>query len=644
MNDRVLPAATLYHRPERDGMIPQGNRRPAGDDSSPQAARGEDGMALLQRLASEFAYLKGSLRILRRTSPIARNPRVTINDVLPEVCARFADRPALVAEGQAWSFADLDARVNRVARWARSRGIGKGDVVALLMGNRPDYLCIWLGVARAGGATALINTNLAGAALAHSVGIVKARVAVVGAEHLGAWQQARPLLAEAPDLWVHGAADGPHPRLDDMLDGLSADPLPEAERPRLTIEDRCVFIYTSGTTGLPKAANINHYRIMAMARGFSALMDTGPDDRMYDCLPMYHSNGGVLATLGTLVEGGSVVIRDRFSARDFWSDIVRHDCTLFFYIGELCRYLANTPEGPNDRAHRIRLVCGNGLRPDVWSTFVSRFGIRDIREFYAATEGNVVLFNLDSRPGSVGRIPKWAEKRFVVRIVRFDVEKNEPIRGPDGFCQVCDPDEVGEIIGQILNDPTKPANRFEGYADRSATETKILRGVFEAGDAWFRSGDLMRKDAEGYFYFIDRIGDTFRWKGENVATSEVSEAITVFPGVADCTVYGVSVPGCEGRAGMAALVLDPGTELDLEAFHRHLATHLPDYARPVFLRIRAALDVTGTFKQRKVDLVKEGADPSAIADPVFVAHPSEKRFVRLDGELYGAIGSGRVRL
>jgi fatty-acyl-CoA synthase len=601
-------------------------------------------MALLQRLASEFAYLKGSLRILRRTSPIARNPTTTINDVLPDVCRRFADRTALISESQTLTFAAFDARVNKVAHWAHARGLGKGDVVALLMGNRPDYLCIWLGIARVGAATALINTNLTGTALAHSIGIVKARIAVVGSEHLRAFDQVRPLLAEVPELWVHGAVAGDHPRLDTALDGLPGDPLPPEARPRLTIEDRCVFIYTSGTTGLPKAANINHYRIMAMARGFSALMDTGPDDRMYDCLPMYHSNGGSLATLGTMIEGGSVILRERFSARDFWADIVRHDCTLFFYIGELCRYLLNTPLNPQDRAHKVRLICGNGLRPDVWTPFVSRFGIPEVREFYAATEGNVVLFNLDSRPGSVGRIPKWAEKRFVVKIVRFDVEKGEPIRSADGFCQPCAPDEVGEILGQIINDPTKPANRFEGYADRAATETKILRDVFEKGDAWFRSGDLMRRDPDGYFYFIDRIGDTFRWKGENVATSEVSETITVFPGIADCTVYGVTVPGCEGRAGMAALVLDPDVPFDGVAFLDYLKAHLPDYARPVFLRIRPALDVTGTFKQRKVDLVKDGADPASTADPLFVLHPKEQRFIRLDPELYAAIVGAQVRL
>lgn len=601
-------------------------------------------MGLFQRLSSELAYLRGSLRILKKISPIARTPNRTICDVMEEVATQHADKVALITDTQALTYRDYNSRANAYARWARSQGIRKGDVVALLMNNRPDYLCVWLGVARAGGATALINTNLTGQALAHSVAIVDAKVAIVGAEHIGAWEETRGLLPTQPALWVHGGDISGLPRVDSVLTQIDDGPLTDDERVPLTIEDRCVFIYTSGTTGLPKAANINHYRIQAMSLGFSALMDVKPDDRMYDALPMYHSNGGVLATCGVLVAGGSVVIREKFSAREFWADVVRHDCTLVFYIGELLRYLLNVPPGPNDRAHRVRLVCGNGLRPDIWDEFVERFGIRDIREWYGASEGNIALFNLDSHKGAVGRIPKWAERRFVVKVVRFDVEHEEPVRGPDGFCIVCQPDEVGEVIGQIINDPAKPANRFEGYADRSATERKILRDVFTKGDAWFRSGDLMRRDAAGYFYFIDRIGDTFRWKGENVATSQVSEAITTYPGIADCTVYGVQVPNTDGRAGMAAIVLDEGAEFDLPTFRDHLGLTLPDYARPLFVRIRQSLDVTGTFKQRKVDMVKEGCDPDTIADPIWFNHPVEKRFVRLDKPLYDAIVARTFRL
>lgn len=601
-------------------------------------------MGFLDRLTSEVAYLRGALRTLNRTKPVALNPNHVLCDLMEEAADRFADRPALIGDDDVWTFRDMIGRVNRVARWARANGIGKGDTVALLLNNCRDYPLIWLGIARAGGATALINTNLTGQGLAHSVSIVNAKRIIVGIPLLGTWQSAATLLSDAPEIYTFGGTADGLKRFENERDSFAADPLTPEEKPQLTIEDRCVYIYTSGTTGLPKAANINHYRIKAMALGFSAVMDVQPDDRMYDCLPLYHSNGGVLATYGVLCCGGSVVIREKFSAREFWNEIIRFRCTLFFYIGELCRYLVNQPVSPNDRKHAIRLISGNGLRPDIWNEFVERFGIRNIREFYAATEGNIALFNFDAKPGSVGRIPKWAERRFVVKIVRYDVEREEPVRGPDGFCQACGPDEIGEIMGQILNDPMKPANRFEGYADKAATEKKILRDVFEKGDAWFRSGDLLKRDAQGYFYFIDRIGDTYRWKGENVATSEVAEAMGVLPGVAEVNVYGVNVPGYDGRAGMAAIALNETEPFDLNALHVELKKRLPAYARPVFLRMRTELEHTGTFKIKKVDLVKEGFDPSTISDPIWFDHPGEGRYVPIDPALYAAILEKRIRL
>ena len=421
-------------------------------------------MGFFDRLHSEAAYLRGALRTLNRVKPVALNPQHVLCDLMEEVAERFADRPALVGDEDIWTFRQMIGRVNQVARWARAAGIGKGDNVALFLHNCRDYPLIWLGIARAGGATALINTNLNGQGLAHSVAIVKAIKIIVGMPLLGAWQDAQALLNDKPEILTFGGQLDGCKRFETERDQFSAEPLAAHEKAALTIEDRCVYIYTSGTTGLPKAANINHYRIKAMALGFSSVMDVKPDDRMYDCLPLYHSNGGVLATFGVLCQGGSVVIRERFSAREFWKDIIQFQCTLFFYIGELCRYLVNQPAHAHDRQHKIRLICGNGLRPDIWNEFVDRFGISNIREFYAATEGNIALFNFDSKPGSVGRIPKWAERRFVVKVVRYDIEREEPIRGEDGLCQACGPDEVGEIMGQILNDPMKPANRFEGYA------------------------------------------------------------------------------------------------------------------------------------------------------------------------------------
>jgi fatty-acyl-CoA synthase len=371
-------------------------------------------------------------------------------------------------------------------------------------------------------------------------------------------------------------------------------------------------------------------------------MDTQPTDRMYDCLPMYHTSGGIVATGAVLLTGGSVVIREKFSAREFWDDIARWDCTLVQYIGELCRYLVNSPPHPKERMHRLRLACGNGLRPDIWPQFKDRFKIPLILEFYGATEGNVTLFNFEGKEGSVGRIPWFLARRFPVAVVRYDVERQEPVRNDQGLCIECEPNEPGDVIGKILKDASKPGQRFEGYAAATETEKKVLRDVLQKGDLWFRTGDLMRKDARGYFYFVDRIGDTFRWKGENVSTSEVEEAIGAFDGALEANVYGVAVPGREGRAGMAALVVKP--DFDLKAFHDHLAKRLPDYARPVFMRIRHAIEVTTTFKQKKLDLVKQGFDPAAISDPIYFNDHAGNAFVHLDAALYQQICSGQVRL
>ena len=294
--------------------------------------------------------------------------------------------------------------------------------------------------------------------------------------------------------------------------------------------DRALYIYTSGTTGLPKAANVSHFRLMQWSHWFAGMMDTRPNDRMYNCLPMYHSIGGVVAIGAPLVNGGSVVIRERFSASHFWDDVVEWNCTLFQYIGELCRYLVNSPPHPREAEHRLRLCCGNGLRPDVWEEFKRRFRIPQILEFYAATEGNFSLYNCEGKPGAIGRIPSFLAHRFPMALVKFDIETGEPIRNEEGFCIRCSANEVGEAIGKILDGGSSPGSRFEGYTDKEASDRKILRNVFMNGDAWFRTGDLMRRDENGYFYFVDRVGDTFRWKGENVSTTEVADDDLRVPG------------------------------------------------------------------------------------------------------------------
>jgi len=578
-------------------------------------------------------------RALELTAPIAKNPHRTLATIVQEHAAARPDALALVSDLESYSYAQLAARAGQYAAWARAAGLRHGDTVCLILRSRPEYMAAWLGISSTGVVVALVNTNLTGRALAHCINVAQPRWILVDGHLVDAVADALPDIAGAPEVRVIGSTASRWSAFDTEIDRMA---VPTGSWTSATVNDTALYIYTSGTTGLPKAARVSHALIMQWSHWFAALMDASADDRVYNCLPMYHSVGGVLATGAVLVAGGSVAIREKFSARQFWDDVVRWDCTLFQYIGELCRYLLNAPASANETAHRIRMCCGNGLRGDVWEPFQQRFAIPRVLEFYASTEGNVSLFNVEGKPGAIGRMPMFLSHRFPTAVVRFDLEREMPVRDENGLCIRCEPDETGEAIGKLLTDGANVGGRFEGYTDDSASERKILRDVFEPGDAWFRTGDLMRRDLQGFFYFVDRIGDTFRWKGENVSTLEVSEAISGFVGITEANVYGIRVGGCEGRAAMAAI--SAPAELDLDALRTHLRDRLPAYARPLFIRLCLQMDVTATFKQTKGTLVREGFDPSAIGDPIYFDHPVEQRFVRVDDNLYRDIQQGRVRL
>jgi fatty-acyl-CoA synthase len=579
------------------------------------------------------------IRALKRTAPIAQAPKVTLPAIIDNVATRSLDSLALIGESHNLSYRELADRTRRYAGWALRQGIARGDVVCLLMRNCPEYMAIWLGITRVGGVVALINTQLVDTALVHALNIVSPTHIVVGGDLTAAITAVMPRLVAQPLVWVHGQDQRVYPRIDDnTLDEPDPDRVDAAAA---DIRDRALCIYTSGTTGLPKAANISHFRILQWSCWFAGMMDAGPSDRMYNCLPMYHSVGGVVATGAMLVSRGSVVLRERFSASNFWHDVVASECTVFQYIGELCRYLVNSPPHPGETAHKLRLACGNGLRPDVWAEFRRRFRIPQHIEFYAATEANFSLYNCEGEPGSIGRIPPFLAHRFPVALVRFDVETGEPVRDPAGLCVRCGPDEVGEAISKIPEAHSDAGSPFEGYTDRDASARKILRDVFTQGDAWYRAGDLMRKDARDFFYFVDRIGDTFRWRGENVSTTQVAETIATCPGIVEAVVYGVTVPGADGRAGMAAVVA--GADFDLAQLHRHLAAALPDYARPLFLRVCGAIAVTTTFKQQKQQLAVEGFDPRSVADPLYLDDRGAGHFVRLDPVLRDRTATGNFR-
>ena len=591
------------------------------------------------RLSREFRFLGGLSRTLKRLKGIENESTQLVCDDLEASVDKWPQRTAITFEGKALTYAQLDAMANRYAHWATGRGIKKGDTIALLMPNRLEYVAIWYGLSKVGVATALINNNLTGPALAHCLKISGAAHVLVDAETAVAFESVRETLGRKMTEWVVGGGAPTADRdLDRTLKGVSSlRPTRETARYGLTAKDVTLYIYTSGTTGLPKAARISHMRAQSMMRGFAGATDAKPQDKVYCVLPLYHATGGLCGVGAALIAGGTLVLKRKFSATHFWSDIKEHGCTMFVYIGELCRYLVNAPERVEERTP-LKVAFGNGLRPDVWERMNARFRIGFVLEFYGSTEGNVSMFNFDGQMGAIGRIPGYLAKRFNVKLVQFDVEAEAPVRNAQGFCIAAKPGEVGEALGAIGADAR---TAFTGYADKAATDKKILRNVFAPGDAWFRTGDLMKQDREGYFYFIDRIGDTFRWKGENVSTGEVGERLSEVPGVKEANVYGVEVPGADGRAGMAALVTGP--EFDLRALEAHVVAVLAPYAQPIFIRLQPEIETTGTFKYRKTDLVAEGFDPAKVNEPLFFKAPGEG-YVPLDTALHARICAGEFRL
>jgi fatty-acyl-CoA synthase len=592
------------------------------------------------RIAPAPSASKIWLKAIELTARIETLPGRLFADVVDDWARRQPDRAALVTDDATLDYDGLSKRINRYARWACSVGVIKGDTVGLIMPNGLDYVAAWLGISRVGGVVALLNIKLVGQSLAHCIDVAKPSHIIVAHELTETLDSATPHLKTAAKIWTHGDARSER-AIDVALAALDDGPLSPDEHGDVTIDDRALLIYTSGTTGLPKAASISHRRILNWGFWFAGLTGATPQDRLYDCLPLFHSVGGIVAPCSMLAAGGSVVIAEKFSASNFWPDIVRHDCTLFQYIGELCRYLLKAPPSEYENRHRLRLVCGNGLRGDIWEDFQGRFAIPRILEFYAATEGNFSLFNVEGQPGAIGRIPPLLAHRFPASIVKLDPDSGVPLRNDAGFCIACARGEAGEAIGRI-GKAEEGGGRFEGYTNAGETEKKILRDVFAKGDAWFRTGDLMRLDDKGFFHFVDRIGDTFRWKGENVATSEVNDAVRDFTGVVDATTYGVGVPGADGRAGMSAIVVNEG--FDITALPAHLAQRLPAYARPIFIRISHEIDATETFKQKKSELAREGFEPGVVTDPIFMLEPKSGAYVALDPGAFARIVDGTIRL
>ena len=548
----------------------------------------------------------------------------TLADRLETQVDRFGERDFLVYGGQRFSYREVDERANQYANTFLARGIQPGDVCAMAMENRPDFFFCWFGLAKIGAVTAFINYHLKGRALLHALESTAARAVVIGEECLDGFLETEQT-ADYP-RWLVADSENPVDRsvLPVSLDQDFHDEVLTAPRVRpdaalragIKAEDDMLYIFTSGTTGLPKAAKYSHMRWMTSGDVMEVTLEVTPADVFYCCLPLYHGAAATSVTSTALAGGASIVFRRKFSASQFWSDVRENRVTIFQYIGEICRYLLNKPASPDDRDHSLRCMLGAGLSRDVWTRWVERFGELDIFEGWGATEANAATLNVDNRVGSCGRVPFWDKTNL--RLLKYDTVTQTHLRDAEGRYIHCQPGEVGEAVGMIVNHPEIGAGRFEGYTSPEATEGKILRNVFVDGDAWWASGDLLRYDEDGYCYFVDRIGDTFRWKSENVSTQEVADALGDFPGLELINIYGVLVPGHEGRAGMAAVLMQPGRQFDPQAFFTFASERLPHYAVPVFVRVSAMADMTSTFKLRKIDLQRQGYNPALFDDPLYV--------------------------
>ncbi|MDA8912120.1 long-chain-acyl-CoA synthetase [Pseudomonadales bacterium] len=545
---------------------------------------------------------------------------------------KFGQRSAIVFEGQEVNWSEFNALANRYAHYLKSQGVQRGDTVSVIMENRIEFLALLVGVNKIGVTAGLINTNLTGKPLIHCITVTHSKKCIFGSEVSGALNEVKDELGltegedyfEMPD----GGLDATTNWAKNLAEGAAAASSENPEETSLiTLGEVALYIFTSGTTGLPKAAVLSNRRYltsadMAAMAGFKCT----EQDRMYICLPLYHGTGLMVGAGAAMVSGASMFIRRKFSASNFLPEVREHGCTLLVYIGELCRYLSNTEAQAGDDKNPLRSMMGNGLRPDVWLGFKKRFGISRVAEFYGASEGNVAFANLMNRDCTVGMTS--AE----VALVEYDVDNDEIVRDAAGRCVPVKAGEPGLLLGKITEDTV-----FEGYTDPEATEKKIVRSALETDDAWFNSGDLMRTVDVGFtlgyphYQFVDRVGDTFRWKSENVSTNEVGEIINGFGQIKFCNVYGVEIPGTDGRAGMAAVTLQDGVaELDVDAFSTFLRSELPAYAVPLFVRIQPDIDVTGTFKMVKGDLRKQAYDIRSFDDTVYALLPGSDRYAAFD--------------
>uniref|UniRef100_A0A671XWV8 long-chain-fatty-acid--CoA ligase n=1 Tax=Sparus aurata TaxID=8175 RepID=A0A671XWV8_SPAAU len=594
----------------------------------------------------DILYFRDLLRILVRfVSRRRRRPLFFVLDRFLEQRSAHPDKPFIVFENEAYSYSYTDKRSDKTANALQAQsGYQAGDTVALFMGNEPAFMFTWLALAKLGSPVALLNHNIRSKSLLHfHVKLLCYDCAVCPLLELKeAVEDVLPSLLDqgVTVLLMTKHCDTPGiESFSDKVDEASDSPLPRFLRSHVTFKSPAVYIYTSGTTGLPKAAVVNQNRLLTALAILSSNGVTS-SDVIYVNLPLYHTAGFLIGFIGAIETGSTIILKRKFSASQFWDDCRKNSVTVIQYIGEVMRYLCSTPKRENDKGHKVRLAIGNGVRAEIWREFVSRFGNIQIKEFYASTEGNVGFVNYAGRIGAVGRVNFLHRKLFPYTLIQYDTERDEPVRDANGLCVESLTGETGLLVSKITD-----IAPFVGYAqNEEQTERKRLRNVLKKGDLYFNSGDLMKIDKDNFIYFQDRVGDTFRWKGENVATTEVSDILTISDCLKEANVYGVQVPGHEGRIGMAAVTVMEGAQFDGSKIYEHVVSYLPSYARPRFIRIQNAVEVTGTFKQMKVKLVEESFDPGRIQDPLYILDDKERSYIPLTAQVYSGILSGNIKL
>lgn len=596
----------------------------------------------LKTAPRDFIAITRYIKVLWIIRGHERNNR-TIADVFRQHVRKHPNKVCIISEDQEWTFQQIEDYSNKIATVFSTYGYHKGDVVGMLLENRPEFVAIWLGLSKLGVIIPLLNTNLRKASLLHSIKVSKCQALIYGVDFIDAVSDIMNSLD--PKFPLYRIGNLPDKKTSNLNDNdlavltANVSSAPPLLQEKGSYNDQLVYIFTSGTTGLPKAAVITNSRFMFMAVGIFMLAKFKTSDRIYTPLPLYHTAGGVMSIGAALLHGATVVIRRKFSASAYFIDCIKYKCTIGQYIGEMCRYILAVPPKPEDKQHNIRIMFGNGLRPQIWPEFVERFNIPQIAEFYGATEGNANIVNVDNTVGAIGFVSRIIPSVYPISIIKVDAD-GEPVRNAKGLCQICEPNEPGVFVGKII--PNNPFRAYLGYVDQKASEKKIVRDVFAKGDSAFISGDILIADEFGNLFFKDRTGDTFRWKGENVSTSEIEAIISNLINYRDCIVYGVEIPGLEGKAGMAA-IYDEKATLDVHQLSIDLKEHLASYAVPRFIRILSKIDLTGTFKLKKKDLVAEGYNPNIIGDKVYYLN-EKSGYQLLTAEIYEQIQQGNIRL